>query len=413
MAFCESCEDSDTRLLAINDSIDTTRDDWRTNAWFATFKHESGNKDTANRIRRTLRNRFSQGGVVQTIQYGYVKKPESSMDADVAKMPEAERVYEHIFTLLENGASYSEVADWLNSEGVPTGKWNRSSKWDCRMVSRLVRNTIVKGERRRNERMSKRVNKTGRRKSIKAPASQRLSRLVPHLAFIEPTRYDRLIAKLDKKNGHFARGRLLNQLDTRAGVPKKRTCWPGQHIACGICGRLFYWGGHGQAAAMMCSGVRDYKCWNVSTFHGPSAASKMAAGLLNVIQDLPDFEVAFQQEIESAARKRCSGREENLTQLQTDIRQVDYELRNVADGVARMGLSDALQKKLQELELRKGQMTAEHRELLGQSVELPLLPPIEVLKEKRAGSSQKRELCRPRISGGSCWSWCRRLRCFP
>ena len=207
-----------------------------------------------------MRNRFTQGGVVQTIQYGYVKTPGSSSDADVSKLPGAERVYEQIVTMLENDASYSEVADWMNADGVPTGEWSRLGQWDGRMVARLILNPIVKGERRRNERMSKRVNKTGRRKSIKAPASERLSRLVPLLAFVESARYDCLVAKLETKNGHFARGRRLNQPDGRAGVPKKRTVWPGQHIRCGICGRLIYWGEHGQQQLMMCAGVRDYQC---------------------------------------------------------------------------------------------------------------------------------------------------------
>jgi hypothetical protein len=67
VVFCESCEDADTRLIAINDSIDTAQGDWRLNAFFASFKHESGNKDTSLRIRRSLRHRFEQGGVLQTL----------------------------------------------------------------------------------------------------------------------------------------------------------------------------------------------------------------------------------------------------------------------------------------------------------------------------------------------------------
>src|SRR3954447_12535786 len=53
--FCELCEDRDTRLIAVNDTIDTARGDWRLSAFFASFKHESGNKDTAQRIRRSQR----------------------------------------------------------------------------------------------------------------------------------------------------------------------------------------------------------------------------------------------------------------------------------------------------------------------------------------------------------------------
>ena len=73
--ICEMCQDSGTRLIAINDHVDTARDDWRLNAFFAVFRHESYNTDTAQRIRRSLRNRFTQGGVVQTFLYGYVKPP--------------------------------------------------------------------------------------------------------------------------------------------------------------------------------------------------------------------------------------------------------------------------------------------------------------------------------------------------
>src|SRR4051794_12221534 len=47
--FCESCEDTDTRLPALNDSTDTAREDWRPGAFFASFEHESGNRDTARR----------------------------------------------------------------------------------------------------------------------------------------------------------------------------------------------------------------------------------------------------------------------------------------------------------------------------------------------------------------------------
>ena len=74
-----------TRFLALNDTIDTARDDWRLSAFFASFKHESGNKDTSKRIRRSLRNRFAQGGVVQTFPYGYTKPQGTKSDADVGK----------------------------------------------------------------------------------------------------------------------------------------------------------------------------------------------------------------------------------------------------------------------------------------------------------------------------------------
>src|SRR5262249_3876862 len=196
---------------------------------FAALKHESGNKDTAKRIRRSLRNRFEQGGVAQTFPYGYIKRHEAKSVADVTKDPAAEDVYEQWFSLLEAGATYAGVADWLTAGGVPTGEWATAEKWDGRMVSRVTHNPVVKGFRRRNERRSRRRNGDGVRLTEKAPPRERLLVPAPHLAFIDPARYDRVIAALAARHADCARGRTAGAADGRAGVPKSRTVWPGQH----------------------------------------------------------------------------------------------------------------------------------------------------------------------------------------
>ena len=78
--FCELCEDHGTRLIAINDQIDTSQENWRMLAGFASMRHEMYNADTAKRIRRTLRHRFDEGGVVQFVIYGYIKPPGAKSD---------------------------------------------------------------------------------------------------------------------------------------------------------------------------------------------------------------------------------------------------------------------------------------------------------------------------------------------
>src|SRR5262249_31126832 len=156
------------------------------------------------------------------------------------------------------GASYSEIADWLNAQGIRPGPYARSPRWTCGLVTQLVHNPILKGVRVRNRKMSKRVNQTGRRKSVNAPASERLERHCPHLAFIDPARYDRVVRMLDARNARFRR-KGTNGIDPRSGVPKKRTVWPGQHIYCGVCGRLFVYGGHGQKDHLLCRGAHDYR----------------------------------------------------------------------------------------------------------------------------------------------------------
>lgn len=387
--FCEMCEDANTRLVAINDSIDTAEDNWRLSAFFASFKHESGNKDTAKRIRRSLRNRFEHGGVVQTFTYGYIKPASAKCDADIHKAPNAELVYEEWFRLLEAGATYAEVADWLNAKGIQPGSWARNDKWNGTMVGRVTHNPILKGYRQRNARMSQRVNKTGRRRSIKAPACEQLLRHVPHLQFIEPARYDRLIAKLDASNAHYARGRAAAATDSRVGVSRKRTVWPGQHVVCGVCGRLYYWGGHGQTDRMMCAGARDYSCWNAATFDGHEAGERIARAVLANAENLPEFNEVFRQKVEAAAGASRAGRTETLRRLERESAQVERELRNVVDALVVVGLNPTLQTRLVEIEGRKAILTAERAELVGQRDDVPVLPSTKELKDLTRAKVEK------------------------
>lgn len=382
IAFCELCEDACTRLVAINDALDTTDENWRLNAFFASLKHESGNKDTSMRIRRTLRNRFEHGGIVQTFPYGYIKAPDAKSDADVCKDPNAEAVYETWFTMLEAGASYAEVADYLNAERVPTGRWARGDQWDGRMVARITHNPILKGFRRRNERMSQRVNKTGRRRSVKAPTDQRLMRHAPHLQFIDPVRYDRMIALLAARHDACARGRKAGSPDMRSGVAKKSTVWPGQHVLCRICGRLFYWGGHGQAHHMMCAGARDYSCWNAATFDGYEAGRELAAAVLEAAESLPEFDDVFRAKVTAQVSARRTIRAKALDHINRELKKVDNEIRNLLDALAQFGPSPSVQGRLKEAEYKKANLDSERENLLRQTDDVPVLPSVDTLKKR-------------------------------
>ncbi len=241
IGFCELCEDHGVRFIAINDNLDTAKD-WRVMGMFSSVKHELANKDTSNRIRRSLRNRFIHGGVVQYENFGYIKPPGVKHDSELRKNPELIPIVEAIYQQIEDGASYCEVAEKLNKEGVPVPRHARKNSWDNIKVRRIVTNPIYKGVRERNRKRAKRVNKTGRHRSVNAPIEELLTRECPHLRMIEPERFDRINAMLKLKNDKYRRGRLASK-DCRKGVPRKRTTWPGQHARCGICQSLFYWGG--------------------------------------------------------------------------------------------------------------------------------------------------------------------------
>jgi DNA invertase Pin-like site-specific DNA recombinase len=381
--FCETCEDHDTRLIALNDSIDTAQDNWRVLAGFATMRHEMYNADTAKRIRRSLRNRFLQGGVVQTVVFGYVKPPGVKTDAELHKDPAAEPIYAEMFRQLEDGASYSEVADWLNYHVVKPGPWARRHYWDCQLVSQLLHNPILKGVRVRNRKMAKRVNETGRRKSVAAPRSELLERPVPHLAFIEPQRYDSLLAKLDERNARFRR-KGINGIDQRKGVPKKRTVWPGQHIICGICGRPYVYGGNGQADNLMCRGAKEYRCWNAVAVDGPDAAIRLMAAISAAIAALPEFDPVLVDLVQQELCQGLGDQDRRRQEVAQRLTGLEREMGNVLAAIRDVGHSSTLLQELNRLEREKTSLLDEQQRLMPQAnhvLRLPTVAEIRALAE--------------------------------
>ena len=205
---CELCEDYGVRLIAINNyGVDTAQPEWRDAAFFVSYFYEKENRNRSLQIKGRLRSRFLAGGALRGPIFGYIKPAGAKTDEDLEKDPNAEPIYQEWFRMLdEEEATYSEIADWLNSEGVPTGQsCRKKTKWDCQLVSQTTHNWILKGLRFHNKRKSRRINVPGRYKSEKAPPEELLLRRVPHLAFFEEAYYDRVLAKVDAQNAKFRR----------------------------------------------------------------------------------------------------------------------------------------------------------------------------------------------------------------
>ncbi|MFO0878156.1 MAG: recombinase family protein [Gemmataceae bacterium] len=276
-----------------------------------------------------------------------------------------------MFCKLEGGASYSEVADWLNEKSVNPGPYARKARWDCSLVTRFVHNPILKGVRVRNRKMSKRVNQTGRRKAVDAPLGERLERHCPHLAFVDSMRYDRLIAKLDEANARFRR-KGSDGVDTRKGVPKKRTVWPGQHIDCGICGRPYVYGGHGQKDHLMCRGAHEYHCWNAVTADGPLAAQKMITAIREAIGALPDFDPVLVDMVREEQRRQHGDSDRRQKELAGRLASAEREIQNVLAAIRAGGHSPALLEELTRLEGLKSQIAWEQQQAASSATPSPV-----------------------------------------
>lgn len=138
IAIAEACQDSETRLIALNDGVDTDDESWKPLAAISALRHESYNKDTGNRIRRSHRHRFTQGGVIGCLLFCYEREPGAKTIDKVCKKPEMIPIVEGIFEKLESGATFSEVARWLNKQNIPKGTRGKVALWDAGNVGEFM-----------------------------------------------------------------------------------------------------------------------------------------------------------------------------------------------------------------------------------------------------------------------------------
>jgi hypothetical protein len=133
---------------------------------------------------------------------------------------------------------------------------------------------------------------------------------------------------------------------------------------------------------MMCAGAREYECWNAATFDGCQAGRRIASAVLAAVESLPEFDDVFRSKVEAAACASRAGRTENLRRLDREHEQVEREIGNVVDAIAKLGFSSALQSRLAELENRKTRLGSERADLTSQCDDVPVLPSINELKDR-------------------------------
>lgn len=381
--FAEHCVDFQTRLISKNDNIDTGIPGWEDRSIFSAWHHERSNRDTSDRIKRAHRGRFKNGGALRRLIPGIIKPPGAKTDDDLYLDDYWKKVYDEWFTRLENGQTFSDIADWLNSIGAPTGckrgTKNAKTKYDCQLVGQRTNNVMLKGVRLQNKRMSVRVNKTGRRKTVKAPPELLQDRFCPHLVFIEPERYDRVLAIITKRNAKYARGRE-NGKDVRQGTSRKRTKFPGQCCYCGICGRLFVYGAHGQTSCLMCQGAREHKCWNGVSLNGPLAAAKISDAVASEFEKLEDFDAVFEAELNQEARRVNDLLDSKVQTIDADLARTQREAENMLQEMRSGNRSQLVRDDLARLELGVAQLRRDRDEAERARVTKVVLPPADVLR---------------------------------
>lgn len=371
--LCGIAVDHGVRVIAPNDCIDTAEDTWEEDVISACRDHVGHNAHTSKRLKHKLMNRFTKfGGATARPVYGYNVPLGAKTYDDWEKDPGATEVYREWFRWLREDPNCSAVADRLNALGVTTGPYARRKSWDGKMVRRLTRNPLLKGMPGRGFRRTVKHHETGRRVAVRNPKGPTF-RECPHLAHIDPEEFDEVNRLLDGANHGFGR-KPVNGADPRAGVPRKRTRFPGQHAVCWYCGRNYVWGANGTAENLMCPGSREWRCWNSVGFSGAAAASAVAEALRCEMERLEGFDAQFRGLIEAAGRRGGTDADWRWAELERKEATAAARRANLLDAIATYGPKPMFEEKLAEVEAEEESLRPVRRELervRGRPLELP------------------------------------------
>ena len=252
------------------------------------------------------------------------------------------------------------------------------------MLAKVVRNPLLKGTRVRNKKVSKRNNKTGDRRSVDAPPEELLERECPHLAFIEPGRYDRVLRKVNARTKKFGR-KKRNAADARQQAMSKQSNWPGNHLRCDTCKRKYIWNGVVGRRCLMCNGAYHYRCWNSLTIEGQSTVRRLTQAIWQKIRELPDFDREFLAVLRQSLEEETSRSQSRRKELDRQRDAVQRQIVRVTEAIADIGNSPSLKDKLKVLEVQLEEVELAMTELLERQddqIELPSMDDIRKAAEE-------------------------------
>ena len=371
--LCGVAVDHATRVLAPNDGVDTNDPTWESAAMKAASSHVEHNILTSLRIKHKMMNRFTRSGFTAKRDiYGYIVPEGARSYADWQKddnaTPNIREGSEQLMVCL-NGET---VAASLNAQGVPTGPYSREKKWDGVMVLRYYRNLLLSGRPQRGAMHSIKNYETGRRRSVKNPKGPQYVNY-PHLAHLDPAFQDELIAQLAEKNVKFKRDHEKG-CDCRLGIPRSRTRFPGQHVRCWYCGRRCVWGGNGVTERLMCSGAREWKCWNSIGFNGALCAKRISEVILAELARLEGIDAQYRELVERALRGDVDGLAVRWDAIHREESAIEKERQNVELSIRELGPRPMLGQILDGLEARATKAAQERWKLEQLGSRKPTLP---------------------------------------
>ncbi|QDU05392.1 hypothetical protein V6x_51280 [Gimesia chilikensis] len=384
--LCGIAVDHGTRVLSVNDDIDTNQPDWEVRSVDACKEHMKHNEHTSRRIKFKKMNRFKKYGAATPCPIaGYIKPVGAKTFSDWSKDSGATHYIKGGLQVLRRTLNGAAVADYFNDVGFLPGPYCRKQKWDGTMVLSYFRNPILKGLPQRGKKHTTKLHEFGKRTSVVNPKGPTF-REEPHLAFLSPDEIDPVLEAIAEKNAHFRRKKNQNGVDSRYQIPRKRTRAFGQHATCYYCGGHYVWGGNGITDNLMCSNSREWRCWNSVGFNGPKAAQKLLEVILESLSSLEEIDAQFQEiirQIQSGGPENFLARENELNKVEEEIERESQHIKKLIRESADVKVDTSLlYEMMSELSERKKKLSQDRLALVhAQSRQLDLPESVLKLKE--------------------------------
>lgn len=351
--FVQDCVDQGTRVICVGDSLDTADENWEITLGAAALRHGLHIPDTRRRVRRTATHAFHRGGMVQKIRYGYRRlSAEQAASAQfgpqglrIARRPECTPIIRQMMDRVMRGDPYAAVADWLQSEGAEPGPYVKSGRWTARLVVELLDGPILSGTRTFRDTICRPIFRTGKHKSVKnaEPEMERCPELA-HLTIEEHTLLRQEIAcRRAQRKGQTP------QLSKRRGIPRSRSLWPGQAVACAVCGGLMYYSGQHLRCRNSLARFGG-SCWNHVQVPTSIARERTIAWLVRYLPGHGSARHALAQAVWTIVDRSRRRSGDGNGDLPRDIASMERQAANLAAAIAEGGRLHALVEKLKAIE---------------------------------------------------------------
>ena len=378
--------DNGTRSICIDDGIDTIDETWEEDALNACSENVAHNQRTSKRIKQKLMNRFKKSGATAKHPiHGYIV-PEGAKSYDDWLKDEttAEHIHEGA-RILRRTLNAEDVADYFLNHQVPVGPCAENKRWNGRMVLSFYRNSILKGMPQRGNMTTVKHHGSGKRSPKKNPKGPTYYE-APHLAFFDPAEFDDLVALLAKRNSRYCKQKV-NGVYPGTNMSWKRSLFPGQHARCWYCGRTYSWGGNGMVGHLMCSGSRNYFCWNSIHIDGSFVVDLVRTEITKVLYQIEGFDDQFRQILDEVQFQSEDKPSAQLKQLEADAAQLAREKENLLAALRMFGPKEMIVNDIEAIESRERDL-ARRRYLIEKAVKKPLVLPKSVAELRASLEAQ-------------------------